>query len=51
MNRFKTATAAFLVASFIGLQPVAALADGNQRRYGYDDQLSLIHISEPTRPY
>jgi len=38
MNRFKTATAAFLVASFIGLQPVAALADGNQRRYGYDDQ-------------
>ena len=38
MNRFKTATAAFLVASFVGLQPVAALADGNQRRYGYDDQ-------------
>jgi hypothetical protein len=38
MNRFKIATAAFLVASFIGLQPVTALADGNQRRYGYDDQ-------------
>jgi hypothetical protein len=38
MNRFKTATAAFLVASFIGLQPVAALADDGQRRYGYDDQ-------------
>jgi hypothetical protein len=38
MNRIKTATAAFLVASFIGLQPVAALADDNQRRYGYDDQ-------------
>jgi hypothetical protein len=38
MNRFKTATAALLVASFIGLQPVAALADGNQRRYGYDDE-------------
>jgi hypothetical protein len=38
MNRIKTATAAFLVASFIGLQPVAALADGNQRRYGYDDE-------------
>jgi hypothetical protein len=38
MNRFKTATAALLVASFIGLQPVAALADGPQRRYGYDDE-------------
>jgi hypothetical protein len=38
MNRFKTATAALLVASFIGLQPVAALADDGQRRYGYDDQ-------------
>jgi hypothetical protein len=38
MNRIKTATAAFLVASFIGLQPVAALADDNQRRYGYEDR-------------
>ena len=37
MNRFKTATAALLVASFIGLQPVAALADDGQRRYGYED--------------
>ena len=38
MNRIKTATAALLVAAFIGLQPVAALADDNQRRYGHDDQ-------------
>ena len=36
MNRFKTAAAAFLVASFVGLQPAAALADGTQRRD--DDQ-------------
>jgi hypothetical protein len=36
MNRFKTAAAALLIASFVGLQPAAALADGNQRRY--DDQ-------------
>jgi hypothetical protein len=38
MNRFKTATAALLAASFIALQPVAALADGGQRRYGYEDE-------------
>jgi hypothetical protein len=36
MNRFKTAAAAFLIASFVGLQPAAAFADGTQRRH--DDQ-------------
>jgi len=35
MNRFKTAAAAFLVASFVGLQPAAALADGAQRRQAW----------------
>jgi len=38
MGRITKATAAFLVASFVGVQPMAARADGNQRRYGYDDR-------------
>jgi hypothetical protein len=37
MSRIKNVTAALLVASFVSLQPVAALADGGQRGYGYDD--------------
>jgi hypothetical protein len=37
MSRFKKATAALLVASFVGLTPVAARAD-DQRGYGYGDR-------------
>jgi hypothetical protein len=37
MSRIKNVTAALLVASFVSLQPVAALAEGGQRGYGYDD--------------
>jgi Glycine zipper 2TM domain len=37
MSRITQATAAFLVASFVGLQPVPVRANDNQRRYGYDD--------------
>src|SRR5512145_3176721 len=33
MNRFRTATAALLVASFVGLQPLPALADDHGRQY------------------
>jgi hypothetical protein len=32
MNRFRTTTAALLVASFVGLQPLPALADGHGRQ-------------------
>jgi hypothetical protein len=37
MSRIKNVTAALLVASFVSLQPAAALADGGQREYGYED--------------
>ena len=38
MNRMRTATVALLMASFVGLQPLQARADDNQRRDRYEDQ-------------
>lgn len=38
MHRFRTATVALLLASFVGLQPAPALAQGKDRRDRYEDR-------------
>src|SRR5690348_11823551 len=43
MNRFKKTTAAWLVASVVALQPVAAFADGHQDRDRYEDRWEREH--------
>jgi hypothetical protein len=43
MNRFKKTTAAWLVASVVALQPVAAFADDHQHRDRYEDRWAREH--------
>ena len=38
VNRIRTATVALLLASFVGVQPVPTLAQGNDRRDRYEDR-------------
>ncbi|MCC7033524.1 MAG: glycine zipper 2TM domain-containing protein [Acidobacteria bacterium] len=38
MHRFRTATVALLLASFVGLQPAPAMAQGRDRRDRYEDR-------------
>ena len=38
MNRIRTATVAVLLASFVGLQPAAAMAQSRDRRDRYEDR-------------
>ena len=38
VNRIRTATAAALLASFVGLQPAAAMAQGRNRQDRYEDR-------------
>ena len=38
VNRINTATVAVLLASFVGLQPASAMAQGNNRRDRYEDR-------------